>query len=98
MAKQRGGKRAGSGRKPGSRNKRLLANLKTLDENKELIINKAILVATKKNPNTSVLTKLLDKLLPTLSSADIKNSLNEPFENVPEKDLEALIKKLANIK
>lgn len=67
-----GGVRIGAGRPMGSKNTKVSIVKQILDENKEVIINKAIALATQKEPNTAILLKLLDKIAPTLSSANDK--------------------------
>jgi hypothetical protein len=91
-----GGARPGAGRKPGKRNQSTVEMLKLLEENKELLINRAVALATHRTrPNTTILAKLLDKILPTLSSADVKAHLNvDPLEEFTEDDLEQLITRL----
>jgi hypothetical protein len=43
-----------------------------LQENRAVLIRKAIRLATGKRPNAAVLCKLMDKLLPSLHSQEIK--------------------------
>ena len=80
----RGGKQPNSGRKPGSPNVKNIPAKNILNENRELLVNKAVYLATKKNPNIPILLKLLDKVAPSLTSskieADVTNRL--PFEDL----------------
>jgi len=95
----RGGKRDGAGRPAGSRNERTLKMLEVLDDNKEVIINRAVALATHRaRPNTTLLAKLLDKILPTLNSADIKNRIiTDPLEDFDVNQLEQLISRLSKL-
>lgn len=72
-----GGPRIGAGRPAGSKNLKVSIVKELLDENKEILINKAIALATSKEPNIAVLLKLLDKITPTLSSANDNLNLNK---------------------
>lgn len=72
-----GGRRKGAGRPAGSKNTKVSIVKQILDENKEVIINKALAMATSKEPNIPILLKLLDKIAPTLSSANDNLSLNK---------------------
>lgn len=95
---KRGGARPGAGRPKGGRNEKTLEMLRLLEDNKELLINRAVALATHRTrPNTTLLAKLLDKILPTLSSADVKANLNvDPLETFSIEDLEQIISRLSN--
>lgn len=97
-----GGKRPGAGRKKGGKNSTVLGmkldgqNLLVL--NKDILINKAIALATQRKPNVAVLLKLLDKIAPSLSSAaDTMNlKTTNPTGQLSDDDLKALVVKLAS--
>ena len=67
MAK--GGKRPNSGRKKGSTNNDIENIRDLLEPHRKALIEKAVKMA--KAGNTTVLNKLLDKLLPNLNSVDL---------------------------
>lgn len=67
MARRKPGRPRGAGNKIFGESKDLLF------ENRVLLLQQALLLATrKKSPNTRVLCKLLDKLFPTLTSSRVQ--------------------------
>lgn len=94
----RGGFRSGAGRKPGSVNKDSQLARDLLKENKELLIQRAIALATANKPNIPVLLKLLDKVLPSLSSADIEANIKQNhLTDLSEHELKKLTVNLAKL-
>ena len=82
-----------SGRGKGVKNYSTLRITEILAENKEKLVNKAIELA--EAGEISVLNKLLDKILPTLSFNKNENK-NEDTTKY-EKDLELIFKKANNL-
>ena len=67
--------------------------------NNKLIVQKAIALAThKKYPNVALLTKLLDKVLPTLTlgAMDVDATIDDGLKRIPEPALKNLILEFAN--
>ena len=88
-----GGARKGAGRRKGGKNQRTRDIESTLDANRNLIVDKAIAMATHRTkPNTTILAKLLDKVLPTLNnnSLDAKLTVND-LPEVSDKDVQEMI-------
>lgn len=93
-----GGARPGAGRPKGAHTK-VKFDKSLLEENSDLIINNAIMLATKKEPNIMILSKLLDKLLPSLSSSqDTVNLKNQqPLASLSEEQIKSLLKSLVKV-
>jgi hypothetical protein len=89
----RGGRRPGSGRPKGSPNKNTQACRELLQVNRELILQKAIALATKKDPNIPILLKLVDKIVPTLHSSKIGADVHtdSPFEGVDNSTIASIL-------
>lgn len=94
-----GGKRPGSGRPAGSKNKATSLIKDILDSNKEVLMNTAIRLATQKEPNIAVLLKLLDKISPTLSSSsgDFNLNNNSPVGKLDDDQLKNLMANLLKV-
>lgn len=89
-----GGRRDGAGRKKGGHNKN--SNVKAVNEllgaNRVLILQKAITLATKKQPNEKILNKLLDKVLPNISYEDFMSMLKTELRTQdPSHDADTVI-------
>jgi len=69
-----------------------------LKDSAVLLLNRALYLATKKDPNTVVLTKLLDKILPTLTDSRVKGAfITMPFSDLPEDQLKQLASEYAKM-
>ena len=77
----RGGARKGSGRKKGGGDARLELVRQVLEAHRAELIGTAIRLATGRKPCVPVLTKLIDKVLPSLHSATVAAEVSErlPF-------------------
>jgi len=64
-----------------------------LEANRVNIVRKAIHLATSKNPDTRILAKLLDKILPTLNSSNFTGDLS--LHELPNASNDELKKMLA---
>lgn len=90
-----GGYRANGGRKKGSGGAAYQEARDLLSSNSLPLIQKAIKLALdKKSPNTAIMSKLLDKLLPTLTigSLEVDAKVKGQLQQVPEDQLKKMIK------
>jgi len=85
--------RPGAGRKKGSVRPVSEEVHSLLQLNTVNILNKAIALATCKEPNTAILAKLIDKILPTLTSGslDMNAKIKQSLDDIPENKLKEMV-------
>ena len=87
----RGGARKGSGRKKGGGDARLELVRQVLEAHRAELIGTAIRLATGRKPCVPVLTKLIDKVLPSLHSQQVEVTNREPFSSLEPSEVDNIL-------